>query len=213
MNMTHRLKHWIMPTMVCSILLGVSSTALARTERVDPRNDRGSTTVGLDYRDFEEAASDAVQSVIRSGAVDHPDGSRYVLTISRITNDTMQRIDTDQLIKKIRIDLVNSRKVVVTTAVSGDGSGPEDIASQVVREDLRGNPEFDQSRVQRRGTLVAPDLSLSGKILQRNLTIDRRRQQVEYYFQLTLTDLATGLALWENEYPIIKRTSNKRPAW
>jgi uncharacterized protein (TIGR02722 family) len=203
----------ILTVFALTSLLSLSMDAQTRTERVDPRNDRGSTTVGLDYRDFEEAASDAVQSIIRSGAVDHPDGSRYVLTISRITNDTMQRIDTDQLIKKIRIELVNSRKVVVTTAVSGSGSGPEDIASQVVREDLRGNAEFDQSRVQRTGTLVAPDLSLSGKILQRNITIDRRRQQIEYYFQLTLTDLETGLALWENEYPIIKRTNSKRPAW
>lgn len=199
---------WIM---TAAVLSAAPTSTQARTERVDPRNDRGSTTVGLDYRDFEEAASDAVQSIIQSGAVDHPDGTRYVLMISRITNDTMQRIDTDQLIKKIRIELVNSRRVVVTTAVST--SGPEDIASQVVREDLRGNAEFDQSRVQRTGTLVAPDLSLSGKILQRNITIDRRRQQVEYYFQLTLTDLETGLATWENEYPIIKRTNSKRPAW
>ena len=185
--------------------------AAARTEKVDARSDRGATTVGLDYRDFEDAASDAVQSMISSGSVNNPAGGRYVLMISRIVNDTMQRIDTDQLVKKIRIELLNSGKVVVTTAVSG--SGAEDSASFAVREDLRGNSEFDQSRVQRKGTMVAPDISLSGKIMQRNLTVDRRRQQVEYYFQLTLTDLETGLAVWENEYPIIKRTSNRRAGW
>lgn len=186
-------------------------TFAGKTEKVDPRSDRASTTVGLDYRDFEDAASDAVQSMIASGSVNNPAGGRYVLMVSRILNDTMQRIDTDQLIKKIRIELLNSGKVVVTTAVSG--SGAEDSASFDVRQDLRGNEEFDQSRVQRKGTMVAPDLSLSGKILQRNLAIDRRKQQVEYYFQLTLTDLDTGLAIWENEYPIIKRTSNRRAGW
>lgn len=199
---------------LCLILLSLtlSSTCLARgVEKVDGRVDRGPTTVGIDYRDFEDAASDAVQSLLSSGAVVNPNGGRYVLMISRIVNDTMQRIDTDQLVKKIRIELLNSGRVVVTTAVSGDGA--EDRANFQVREDLRGNDEFDQSRVQRRGTLVAPDISLSGKILQRNLTIDRRKQQIEYYFQLTLTDLETGLAVWENEFPIIKRASNRSVGW
>ncbi len=193
------------------IMLSMSATAYGQAKRVDPKNNRAPTTVGLDYRDFEEAASDAVQSMISSGAVDNPAGGRYVLMISRIINDTMQRIDTDQLIKKIRIELLNSRKVVVTTAVSG--SGAEDSASFDVRQDLRGNAEFDQSRVQRTGTMVAPDISLSGKILQRNLSIDRRNQQIEYYFQLTLTDLETGLAIWEDEYPIIKQTTSRRAGW
>lgn len=195
-----------------AVSLALAGPCLARgVEKVDGRTDRGPTTVGIDYRDFEDAASNAVQSLLSSGAVVNPDGGRYVLMISRIVNDTMQRIDTDQLVKKIRIELLNSGRVVVTTAVSGDGA--EDKASFQVREDLRGNEEFDQSRVQRRGTLVAPDLSLSGKILQRNLTIDRRKQQIEYYFQLTLTDLETGLAIWENEFPIIKRTSNRTVGW
>lgn len=187
------------------------ATALAQTKKVDTRSDRGQETAGLDYRDFEDAASDAVQSMIGSGAVNNPAGGRYVLMISRIINDTMQRIDTDQLIKKIRIELLNSGKVVVTTAVSG--AGAEDSASFDVRQDLRGNDEFDQSRVQRKGTMVAPDISLSGKILQRNITVSKRQQQIEYYFQLTLTDLETGLAVWENEFPIIKRTSNRRAGW
>ncbi len=197
---------------VIVVSLVLASACHARgVEKVDGRVDRGPTTVGIDYRDFEDAASDAVQSLLSSGAVVNPDGGRYVLMISRIVNDTMQRIDTDQLVKKIRIELLNSGRVVVTTAVSGDGA--EDRANFQVREDLRGNEEFDQSRVQRRGTLVAPDISLSGKILQRNLTIDRRKQQIEYYFQLTLTDLETGLAVWENEFPIIKRASNRSVGW
>lgn len=180
------------------------------TKRVDPRR-TGTTAVGLEYADFEEAAQNAVNSLLASGALDHPNGDRYVLMISRVVNDTMQRIDTDQLVKKIRVELLRSGKVVVTTAVGG--AGPEDSASVDVRRDLRGNEEFDQSRVQRRGTLVAPDYSLSGKILQRNLTLDRGKQQIEYYFQLTLTDLETGLAIWEDEYPIIKQTSARRAAW
>lgn len=180
------------------------------TSYVDPNDDRGPVTMTLDYRDFETAAGEAVDSLLRSGAADNPNGGRYVMVISRVVNDTMQRIDTDQLTRKIRVELLNSGRVVTTTAVGIDG--PEDEMSMRVRE-LRESAEFDQSGVQRQGTLQAPDLSLSGKIMQRNHSIDRRRQQIDYYFQLALTDLSTGLAIWEEEVPIIKRGSNRSVGW
>jgi uncharacterized protein (TIGR02722 family) len=194
----------------CLSGLLASGCAGQSVEMVDTQNDRGEAVVGLDYRDFEKAASDAIQSLLASGAVVNANGGRYVLTISNITNDTMQRIDTDQLIKKIRIDLLNSGRVAVTTAVGVNG--PEDSASMAMRQ-LRGNQEFDQSRVQQQGTLIAPDLSLSGKIIQRNVAMPSGRQQVEYYFQLTLTDLKMGLATWENELPIIKRAGGNTVTW
>jgi uncharacterized protein (TIGR02722 family) len=178
---------------------------------VDENADAGAAVVGLDYRDFEASAASAVESMISSGRVSNPSGGRYVLMVSRITNDTMQRIDTDQLVRKIRIDLLNSGKVVVTTAVGGNG--PDDQANYQVREELRGNKEFDQRGVQREGTLQAPDLSLSGKIIQRNVRMPNNKQQIEYYFMLTLTDLKTGLATWEDEHRIIKRASNKTVSW
>jgi uncharacterized protein (TIGR02722 family) len=197
-----------LPILLIALLTGCATTGV---EMVDVRNDRGEAVVGLDYRDFENAASDAVQDMLARGVVNHPGGGRYVMMISRITNDTMQRIDTDQLVRKIRIELLNSGRVVVTTAVAA--GGPEDRATFQVREELRGNVEFDQRGVQQTGTIQAPDLSLSGKIMQRNLAMSGNRQQIEYYFQLVLTDLASGLAIWENEYPIIKRASSRTVSW
>jgi PBP1b-binding outer membrane lipoprotein LpoB len=107
------------------------------------------------------------------------------------------------------VGLLRSGKVVTTTAVGLDGA--EDEMSARARE-LRDSEEFDQSGVQRKGTLKAPDLSLSGKILQRNHTAGKE-QQVEYYIQLSLTDLVTGLATWEAETPIIKRGPNESVSW
>ena len=199
----------VLIAMVAALSAGCASRGV---EMVDTRNDRGEAVAGIDYRDFEKAASDAVQSLIASGAVTNPKGGRYVMMVSRISNDTMQRIDTDQLVKKIRIDLLNSGKVVVTTAVAAGGA--EDQANFDVRGDgVRGNDEFNQARVQKKGTLQAPDLSLSGKIIQRNLRMSGGKQQIEYYFQLTMTELASGLAVWENELPIIKRASNASASW
>lgn len=195
---------------IISVLLFLMVTGCASPTRyVDPAADDGPVSMSLDYRDFEKAATESVESMLASGAVDNPEGGRYVMVVSRVTNDTMQRIDTDQLIKKIRSALLRSGKVVTTTAVGVNGA--EDEMNMKARE-LRESEEFDQSGVQKKGTLQAPDLSLSGKIIQKNHEVGGD-QQVEYYIQLTLTDLETGLAFWEDETPIIKRGSNDTVSW
>ncbi len=189
---------------------GLMSGCADKTERIDTKNDKGDQVMGLDYRDFNQAAAEAVQSMLKSGALDKKGGDRYVLAISRVTNDTMQHIDTDQLIKKIRVELLQSGKVVVTTAVSANGA--EDQMSKQARE-LRNDDEFNQRTVQEKGQMIAPDMSLSGKILQRNVAMDDGKQQVEYYFMLSLTEIKTGLAWWEGETIIGKRGSGKSVTW
>jgi len=192
------------------VAIGLMSGCAEKTERIDIHADKGDQVMGLDYRDFDQAASEAVQSMLKSGALDKKTGDRYVLAISRVTNDTMQHIDTDQLVKKIRVELLRSGKVVVTTAVSANG--PEDTMSKQARE-LRSDEEFNQRTVQKKGQMIAPDMSLSGKILQRNVRMDDGKQQVEYYFMLTLTEIKTGLAWWEGETIIGKRGSGKSVSW
>ena len=195
-------------TLVTStISLLLLSGCSSKVESIDVYNDNADQMMSLDYRDFNKAAGEAVQSMLKSPALDKKDGGRFILAISDVKNDTMQHIDTDQLIKKIRIELLNSGKVFVTTAI-----GDDDKMNQKSRE-LRDNKEFKQSSVAKEGTLIAPDMSLSGKILQRNLKMSKDKQQVEYYFMLTLTDLKKGFALWEGETFIGKRGSAKSVAW
>jgi len=179
-----------------------------KVQKIDIHNDTGDQVIGLDYRDFNQAAAEAVQSMLKSPALNKKDGDRFVLAISKVTNDTMQHIDTDQLIKKIRIELLNSGKVYVTTAMGT----AEDRMNKEARK-ARDNSDFDQNSVAKEGTLVAPDMSLSGKIIQKNIQISKEKQQVEYYFMLTLTDLKRGFAVWEGETIIGKRGSSKSVAW
>jgi len=195
---------------IISFISVLISGCAATTQNIDMNNDRGQAVMGLDYRDFQKAAGESISSMLESGALNKPSGGRYVLAISRIINDTMQRIDTDQLIKKIRVELLQSGKVVVTTAVGATGA--EDKMTMQARE-LRKTDEFKQSTVAGKGQMVAPELSLSGKIIQRNVRVTSSLQQAEYYFQLTLTDINTGLALWEGESVIGKRGSNKSVSW
>lgn len=166
---------------------------------VDQSNDLGHTTLSLDYRDFQHAAESAIDDMIKSGAVNRPDGTRYVMMVSRVINKTKSVLDTDQLIKKIRVALMKNGKVVVSTAVGG--AGPEDHASKDVQGEFGGTG------------LVKPELSLSGKIIEKTLYYDSSTQQIEYYLQLTLTKIDGGYSIWEGETPIVKRGSSKTVPW
>jgi uncharacterized protein (TIGR02722 family) len=179
-------------------------------QNIDMQNDDGHAVMGLDYRDFELAANDLVQSLLSSGTLRKDNGGRYVVTTSTIVNDTMQRIDTDQLLAKIEESLMNSGQVVMTSAI-GAGDGTDEMVYQV--RDLRNSDEFNQNTVVNKGQLVAPELSISGKILQRDIRYERNKTQVEYYFQLKVTNIANGLRFWQKEEFIGKRGSSKSVSW
>lgn len=171
------------------------------TQRLDLSHDTSDEVNALDSRDFNIAADTMIEDMIASGALDKPAGGRYVLAIGRVANRTKQDIDVDQLVKKIRVALLRSGKVVVTTAVGG--SGAEDNMSRAVRE-LADDDMFNSATVAKSGTAIAPELSLSGKIIERNLRISHSKQRIEYVFQLTITDINSGLAFWEAEETIGK---------
>lgn len=192
------------------VTLGLTACGPQPTMVLDARTDRTPNTMGLDSRDFELAASRHIQKMLGSGALNNPRGGRYVVAVSRVTNDTMQRIDTDQLIKIIRVELLNSGKIVMTTAVGS--TGPEDGMSMQARQ-LRASPEFNQNSVARQGQMIAPDLSLSGKVIQQNNRVDGGSQRVDYDFMLTLTDIRTGLAFWEGKETISKIGSGSAASW
>jgi len=188
----------------------VISGCATETTNIDVMHDEGKPVMALDYRDFDQAASAMIQSMLGSGALKKPGGGRYVVATGRVVNDTMQRIDTDQLMAKIEEELLNSGQVVMTSAVGGKGA-PDQLVHDTRK--LRDSEEFDQSTIGAKGTLIAPELSVSGKIFQRNLRYDNNRQQVEYYFQLMVTDLKSGLRFWQKETIIGKRGSNQSVSW
>ncbi len=203
-----------MRTKIIITLAGLLLAGCAtETVNIDVINDEGKAVMELDYRDFAQAASEMIQSMIGSGRLKKPGGGRYVMTTARVTNDTMQRIDTDQLTAKIEEELMNSGMVVMTSAVGGKGAPDEMIYEMRDIRDSATGDEFKQETLAGKRTLIAPELSISGKIFQRNIRYDRNRQQVEYYFQLRITDLTTGLRFWQKESIIGKRGSNRSVAW
>ena len=65
---------------------------------------------------------------------------------------------------------------------------------------------FNQATVVKRGTVVAPNFSLAGMIIQQN-TVSGRTEESYYMFHLTLTDLATGIAVWETTIDFAKQAT------
>jgi len=192
------------------LLLSACAQGEMATQRIDSRNDRSAIGMGLDNRDFEEAARSMVRGMLESGRLQaRPDGSPRVMAISRITNDTTLRINTNQLVQLISVELSNSGRVVTTTAVGLEG--PSDPLSERVRG-LSRSGIVDRNTVPGR-TVVAPDLSLSGNIIQSTNRVDGGATRVDYIFQLNLTNIRNGIALYQGNETITRVGSGRTVSW
>ncbi|BDB66715.1 penicillin-binding protein activator LpoB [Helicobacter cinaedi] len=178
-------------------------------EYVDASNSKAYASMGLDYHDIEKAASDSVQSLLSSAQVREisQGGKKRVVMISGVINDTMQTIDTDQLSRKITRDMRNSGKFVLTLAQGAKTEKGIDMARSA-----RDNDEFDQRTTIEKGNLKSAELSLSGKIVQKNTKVGSK-QRTDYFFLLTLTNLKDGTVVWDDEINIIKLGSNSSVTW
>lgn len=179
-------------------------------EYVDAGDSRAYASMGLDYHDIESVAEKSIASLLSSGYVRGIKQPK-VLVISDIINDTMQHIDVEQLSRKITRDMRNSGKFKLSLAISGSGASGDKMIDSI-RAKTRGNEEFDQYSVIEKGQLKGAQLSLSGKIWQKNVKVSGK-QRTDYFFLLTLTDLATGEVVWDDEANIIKVGSNKSVSW
>ena len=149
----------------------------------------------INIQDYIQAANAAVNDLLASGALDRVATPPAVLAISRIVNNTGQQIDTDLLVKKIRVAVLSSGKALTTTTLGLGGTAEDPMAKGLQQENEFMN---DQK------TTRKPDFTLSGKIIE-TLARSGSTRQSTYSFQLSLTDSKTGLAVWEGEKEITKQ--------
>jgi penicillin-binding protein activator len=170
-----------------------------KTAYVDPASSNLIvTTDTINIQDFSQAADAMTASLInklintgqlRSGVPGEP----ALLAISRIQNNTGQQFDTDLLVRKIRVNLLDTGKVQTSTTIAY--GGPED---PLAAEQQRAQEFFGDQKHNR-----LPDYTLSGKILEDRARAGRTRQ-TSYIFQLALSSRA-GIAVWEEERTIVKQ--------
>lgn len=188
-----------------SLLMVMTLNACAtQTVLIDNENDLTERAAALEGRDFEMASNAMIQDMLDMGTLSKPNGQPYILVISRIENDTMQRIDVDELSKAIRIALMKSGKVRVTAFREDD--------MVMSSSQLRKSKEFNQANVRKAGSLAAPELSLSGKITQREFIVSGKKR-IEYRFSMSITDLKNGLTIWEGEEKIKKLADKDTVTW
>lgn len=181
-------------------------------EYVDSQNSREYTSTGIDAHDIEAAVSSTLESLLSSDYVQNLSGKKKVLAISDVVNDTMQQVDVQDLTAKITRAMRKSGKFSVTAAAAATGSGGMSDKMIDRARELRNNDEFNQYTTQEKGTILAPDFSLDGKIVQKNTTVNKK-QRIDYTFLLRIINLKTGEIEWDESTYITKVGSGKRVSW
>ena len=131
--------------------------------------------------DVDDTVSRAVQSRLAQGRLRSEDGSRKVVVVENVVNDTLSRgSQSDALAEalglSLRENLTNSGKILV----------------------------YNKRAAQYATVRVDPQMSLLGRLTQRNLRQDDGDVQIEYSLNLQLIDLATGLEFWQKRIPLRK---------
>jgi penicillin-binding protein activator len=185
-----------------AFLLGGCETTNNEAKYVDSKGT--GTIVSLDQiniQDWASAAEQMVGSLLANGVLERAPSQPSIMAVSRIVNNTQQQIDTDSLTKKIRVALNQSGKVITTTTMGLGGAAEDPLAKDA--------GEMAAMLGGKKQTTTLPYYTLSGKLIE-----DRARsgstRQVSYTFQLSLTTVKDGLAVWEDEKIIAKQ--GKKPS-
>ena len=204
------MKHLILPCALGALLL--AGCGYDKTVLVDTVNDT-EIVAGLDYKDFETAATEATNAILSSAKLRNvtPAGKTYVVTVGKVEDATPLNIDTSLVTARIEEALLNDERFVFSAVFADSASNRDQMVADV--RTVRNNDEFDQSTVQQKGQLKAADFSLTGKIIARDVRRDNGGHQYEYYFQLRMNDLRTGTTLMVKETKVIKRTGENTHTW
>lgn len=202
------MKHHFALYMMCAIV-ALTTTACSTGTQVISRDESSEyVTATLSDNDFEFAAKEMLDDMLAYElSSPKPNGQPYVMMISDIKNDTMQRINTDDLTDYIKKELRRSGTVKTTSAFGADRS--ENIA---LSRELAGSSLVDQSTVQKNNTVKAFDLTLEGRISQKNSTVGNKKM-IEYIFSLNLIDMRDGTELWSDKKVITKLTDKDTQTW
>jgi len=178
----------------------LATAACNKAQYVDPKGKDLVVNVDrMNIQDWSMLADQVVQSMVSSGTLARLPNQPAGMLLNPCVNTTTQQFDTDAIIKKIRIALMNTGRVEVIMADDMFGGAEDRIAREAQRrKDRAAGVDTDASNKN------VPDVTLTAKLLE-----DRARagstRQVAYILQMTLTNTTTGRAIWEGEAQIVKQ--------
>ena len=183
-------------TISASLLLTGCET-VTETRTIDSQGPEAVNTSAINSQDWANAADQLVNSLLSSSALDSAPLTPAVLAVDRVINATTLMIDTDLLIKKIRVALTQTGKIAITNTM---GLGERALVASEAAE-------LEEMQSGKKQKMLVPDYTLSAKLIQQT---DRNKKvtQNTYSFQMSLVQTKTGLTVWEEERSIAKQTKN-----
>jgi penicillin-binding protein activator len=188
-------------TFAAALLLSGCAT-VPETRNVDAKGPEALNTASLNSQDWANAADQLVASLFSGGALEKAPQQPAILAVDRVVNNTQIMIDTDLLIKKIRVALTQSGKVAITNTL---GLGERAVVASEAAE-------LDELQSGKKQKTLVPDYTLYAKLIQQS---DRSGgvTQNTYAFQMSLVQVKTGLTVWEEEKQIAKQTKRNAVGW
>lgn len=148
----------------------------------------------LSYQEIQKIATESADQFLR----EYKNKEKLTLVVSKFINETS--IDKDIFIRTLIREIRKSGKYDVINRVENDSMIKDARA-------MRENEEYDPYTTIEKGSLIAPDISLSGKISK-----SVNNGEEIYLFLLTLTDIKTGIVIWDRDVILSKNlaTSNTK---
>lgn len=194
------MKKWILWFCVSVMLVGCGGSKNA--SYVKDSSDY--VSFGIDYHDIDKVIEKNIRSLLSSQYVRTMQGKK-LLVIADIANETSEDIDVELVARKLAREMRKTQKFTLTNAISGSGAKSDRMIKESRK--LTEDSSFNQHTTIENGTLEAPELSLSGKFVQRNKKIGKITR-LDYIFLLTLSDIKSGKVLWDHEEIISKVTDS-----
>lgn len=177
------------------LLTGCETSPETRT--IDATGPEAVNTSAINSQDWANAADQLVASLLSSGALDNAPRTPAVLAIDKVTNATTLMVDTNLLIKKIRVALTQTGKIAVTNTM---GLGERAVVAGEAAE-------LEEMQSGKKQKVLVPDYTLYARLIQQTDKTKKVTQNT-YSFQMSLIQTKTGLTVWEEERSIAKQTRN-----
>ncbi len=199
---TLRFKTILLAGVIVPATLLITGCQTAETRTIDASGPQALNTGGINSQDWVNAADQLVGSLLSSGALDKSPVQPAVLAVDRIINNTQLNIDTDLLIKKIRVALSQTGKVAVTNTM---GLGERAVVASEAAE-------MDEMTTGKKAIVPSVNFTLYGKLIQQTDRLNGVTQNT-YSFQMSLVNVKTGLTVWEDDRAIAKQTKKSTVGW
>lgn len=197
------MKQTTTPKLVGALALGAvlaltGCQSVPETRTVDAKGPEAVNTAAINSQDWANAADQLVASLLTGGALNNAPRIPAILAVDRIINNTQLMVDTDLLIKKIRVALTLTGKIAITNTL---GLGERAVVASEAAE-------LEEMQSGKKQKTLVPDYTLYAKLIQQT---DRNSKltQNTYSFQMSLVQVKTGLTVWEDEKQISKQTKAK----